>query len=121
MKVMELKPDFAEAYYTLAVAKETIAYQYINKEPDENGNQPELTLDEISNFNNTAQEAIDAYNEFLVKKVDAEETDAVNAKISELNLKVKELTRIYDERNAQNQEQISMEVEEHTQEEQPAE
>lgn len=120
-KVMELKPDFAEAYYTLAVAKETIAYQYINKEPDENGNQPELTLDEISNFNNTAQEAIDAYNEFLVKKVDAEETDAVNAKISELNLKVKELTRIYDERNAQNQEQISMEVEEHTQEEQPAE
>ena len=120
-KVMELKPDFAEAYYTLAVAKETIAYQYINKEPDENGNQPELTLDEISNFNNTAQEAIDAYNEFLVKKVDAEETDAVNAKISELNIKVKELTRIYDERNAQNQEQISMEVEEHTQEEQPAE
>ena len=120
-KVMELKPDFAEAYYTLAVAKETIAYQYINKEPDENGNQPELTLDEISNFNNTAQEAIDAYNEFLVKKVDAEETDAVNARISELNLKVKELTRIYDERNAQNQEQISMEVEEHTQEEQPAE
>ena len=120
-KVMELKPDFAEAYYTLAIAKETIAYQYINKEPDENGNQPELTLDEISNFNNTAQEAIDAYNEFLVKKVDAEETDAVNAKISELNLKVKELTRIYDERNAQNQEQISMEVEEHTQEEQPAE
>ena len=120
-KVMELKPDFAEAYYTLAVEKETIAYQYINKEPDENGNQPELTLDEISNFNNTAQEAIDAYNEFLVKKVDAEETDAVNARISELNLKVKELTRIYDERNAQNQEQISMEVEEHTQEEQPAE
>lgn len=120
-KVMELKPDFAEAYYTLAVAKETIAYQYINKEPDENGNQPELTLDEISNFNNTAQEAIDAYNEFLVKKVDAEETDAVNAKISELNLKVKELTRIYDERNAQNQEQISMEVEEQSQEEQPAE
>ena len=115
-KVMELKPDFAEAYYTLAVAKETIAYQYINKEPDENGNQPELTLDEISNFNNTAQEAIDAYNEFLVKKVDAEETDAVNARISELNLKVKELTRIYDERTAQNQEQISMEVKE-----QPAE
>lgn len=115
-KVMELKPDFAEAYYTLAVAKETIAYQYINKEPDENGNQPELTLDEISNFNNTAQEAIDAYNEFLVKKVDAEETDAVNARISELNLKVKELTRIYDEKTAQNQEQISMEVEE-----QPAE
>lgn len=115
-KVMELKPDFAEAYYTLAVAKETIAYQYINKEPDENGNQPELTLDEISNFNNTAQEAIDAYNEFLVKKVDAEETDAINARISELNLKVKELTRIYDERTAQNQEQISMEVEE-----QPAE
>ena len=120
-KVMELKPDFAEAYYTLAVAKETIAYQYINKEPDGNGNVPELTLDEISNFNNTAQEAIDAYNEFLVKKVDAEETDAVNAKISELNLKVKELTRIYDERNAQNQEQISMEVEEQSQEEQPAE
>lgn len=120
-KVMELKPEFADSYYTLAIAKETISYQYINKEPDENGNQPELTLDEISNFINTAQEAIDAYNEYLVKKVDAEDTAAVNERISELNLKVKEYTQIYDERNAQNQEEIAHEVEEPSTEEQPAE
>lgn len=119
-KVLELKPDFAEAHYTLAIAQEELAYQIINKMPDENGYTPELTLDEISNFNNTAQESIDNYNAFLVKKVSAEETQQVNDKIAELNLKIKELTQKYDEISAQNQEQITQELN-HTSEEQPTE
>lgn len=119
-KVIELKPDFAEAHYTLAIAKEELAYQIINKMPDENGYTPELTLDEISNFNNLAQESIDNYNAFLVKKVDAEETQQINDKIAELNTKIKELTKQYDEISAQNQEQISQELNQHP-EEQPTE
>lgn len=119
-KVIELKPEFAEAYYTLAVASEELAYQIINKEPDENGNTPELTLDEISNFNNAAQETIDAYNEFLVKKVDSQETEQINAKIAELNAKIKEFTRTYDEISQRTQEQVSQEFNQNF-EEQPAE
>lgn len=108
-KVIELKPDFAQAYYTLGIAKEELAYQVINKEPDENGEYSELTLDELSNFNNNAQEAIDAYNEFLVKKVDAEETAQINSKIAELNSKIKEFTQKYDEMSLKNQEKVSQE------------
>lgn len=127
-RVIELKPDFFDAYYTMAVAKEALAYRIIEKQPDENGEIPELTLDEISSFNNAAQDAIDTYNEYLVKKVDAPETADVNAKISELNAKIKEFTQIYDSKSAEMQNQINMELnnqqvpsEEESEEEQPAE
>ncbi len=116
-KVIELKPEFPEAFYTLAIAKEEIAYQIINKVPNEEGNTPDLTLDEISDFNNIAQESIDAYNTFLVKKVDAQETQQVNEKIAELNSKIKELTHLYDDISARNNEQISEEL--HHSEENP--
>lgn len=103
-KVIELKPDFAESYYTLAVAKEEIAYGMINKEENE-----KLSLDEISNFNNNAQEAIDAYNEYLIKKVNAQDSDNVNEHIEGLNSKIKELAQIYSDISASNQEKISEE------------
>ncbi len=109
-KVIELKPEFAEAFYTMAIAKEEIAYQIINKTPDNEGNTPDLTLDEISDFNNIAQEAIDAYNTFLVKKVNAQETQQINEKIAELNSKIKELTHLYDDISARNDKQISEEL-----------
>lgn len=109
-KVIELKPDFPEAFYTLAIAKEEVAYKIINKVPNEDESTPELTLDEISEFNNIAQESIDAYNTFLVKKVDAQETQQINEKIAELNSKIKELTQLYDDISAKNQKQISKEL-----------
>ncbi|MBE7705331.1 MAG: hypothetical protein E7Z90_05925 [Cyanobacteria bacterium SIG29] len=104
-KVIELKPDFAEAFYTLAVAKEEIAYGMINKEENE-----ELSLDEISKFNNNAQEAIDAYNEYLIKKVNAQDSDKVNEHIEGLNSKIKELAQVYSDISASNQEKISEEI-----------
>ena len=109
-KVIELKPDFPEAFYTLAIAKEEVAYKIINKVPNEDESTTELTLDEISEFNNIAQESIDAYNTFLVKKVDAQETQQINEKIAELNSKIKELTQLYDDISAKNQKQISEEL-----------
>ena len=89
---------------------EEVAYKIINKVPNEDESTPELTLDEISEFNNIAQESIDAYNTFLVKKVDAQETQQINEKIAELNSKIKELTQLYDDISAKNQKQISEEL-----------
>ncbi len=101
-KVLELKPDFYDAYYTMAVAKEAAAYNAINKE--------DLTQDDINTFNNLAQEAVDTYNEYLVKKIDAEDTEQINNKINELNEKIKEYTQIYEKTNQQIQTQTSQEA-----------
>lgn len=86
-KVLELKPDYYDAYYTMAVAKEALAYQYIEKE-DEKAPSGE----DIEQFTNLAQDAIDTFNEYLTKKIDAEDTEQINGKITELNEKIKEYT-----------------------------
>lgn len=109
-KVLELKPDFLDAIYTLAVAKEALAYELIEDKTILGNNEQELSMDEIAEFNNAAQGAIDAYNEYLVKKVDAKETNEVNAKIAELNQKIKELTQIYDTKSMQTQNLINKEI-----------
>ena len=111
-KVLELKPDFVDAIYTLAVAKEALAFELIDNKTIIGDIQSELSMDEIAEFNNAAQGAIDAYNEYLVKKVDAkdEETEAINAKIAELNNKIKELTQIYDTKSEQTQNLINKEI-----------
>ena len=109
-KVLELKPDFLDAIYTLAVAKEALAYELIDDKTIIGADKPELSMDEIAEFNNAAQGAIDAYNEYLVKKVDAKETDEVNAKIAELNQKIKELTQIYDTKSMETQNLINKEI-----------
>lgn len=107
-RTLEINPEFYDAYYTMAVAKEALAYQIIDKQPDENGNIPELTSEEISSFNTTAQEAVDNYNEYIVKKIDAEETEQVNNKITELNDKIKEFTQKL-ENSSSNQPQTDVE------------
>ena len=86
-KVLELKPDYYDAYYTMAVAKEALAYQHIEKE-----DEIEPSGEDIEQFTNLAQEAVDTYNEYLTKKIDAEDTEQINGKITELNEKIKEYT-----------------------------
>ena len=86
-KVLELKPDYYDAYYTMAVAKEALAYQHIEKEDEQ-----EPSGEDIEQFTNLAQEAVDTYNEYLTKKIDAEDTEQINEKITELNEKIKEYT-----------------------------
>lgn len=92
-RTIELNPEFYDAYYTMGVAKEALAYQIINKQPDENGNVPEITAEDMEAFNTAAQDTIDTYNEYIVKKVDAEEVQQINNKIAELNAKIKEFTQ----------------------------
>ncbi len=109
-KVIELKPDFVDTYYTLAIAKEALAYKIIEKEADEKGIIPELSLDEIAKFNDKATDAIETYNLYLVKKVNAPETEQINANIAELNKKIKEYTEIYDNKTLEKDKKIQEEV-----------
>lgn len=109
-KVLELKPDFVDAFYIMAVAKEALAYKIIEKEADENGVVPDLSLDEIAAFNNKAADTVETYNQYLVKKADAPETEKINAKIAELNQKIKEYTDIYDSKTLENEKKIQEEI-----------
>ena len=109
-RAIELKPDFVDAIYTLAVAKEALAYELIENKTLLVGSEPEMTMDEIAEFNNAAQSAIDSYNEYIVKKINAKETEQINNKISELNKKIKELTQIYDTKAIETQNLIKKEI-----------
>ncbi len=88
-KTLELKPDFYEAFYTIATVKETIAYNSIETEE-------EVTETQAALFNHLAQEAVDAYNEYLVKDIKADDTTEVNNKITELNAKIKSYIEKFD-------------------------
>ena len=105
-KVLELKPDFKDAIYIMAVAKESIAYQLIEQVEDIN----EMTLDEIADFNNKASDAVEAYNKYLVSSPSASETDQINNKISELNNKIKEYTDLYDNKSIEHDQQVQEEI-----------
>ncbi len=100
-KTIELKPDFADAYYAMAIAKEALAYKIIEENQDENGNPLELTPELISEFNNSAADTIETYNQYLAKKPNAQDTNQVNEKINELNQKIKEYTEILDQQNTE--------------------
>ena len=91
-RVHELKPDFYDAIYTIAVAKEGLASKIINKDSDIDSENYEPTIRDMAEYNIIAGEAVELYNEYLVKKVNAEETDQINARIEELNEKIKEFT-----------------------------
>jgi hypothetical protein len=105
-KVLDLKPDFYDALYIMAVAQEAIAYQTIETVE----NPYDLSMEQIADFNDRANEAIDTYNKYLENKPNAPETDQINNKISELNGKIKEYTDIYDNKNAEMQNQVQEEI-----------
>lgn len=123
-KVIQLKPDFKIAYYTLAVAQEAYAYEIIENVQDTN----ELTLDEIANFINRANDTVESYNKYLVLETKNEDTDKINQQIAQLNEKIKEYTAIYDSKNSENTQKVQEEVQqieennqEQSREEQPQE
>lgn len=98
-KVLELKPDFYDALYIMAVAKEAIAYQTL----DQFENPDDMSIDDLMSFTDKASEAVDTYNKYLVNKASATETEQVNAKIAELNAKIKEYTDILDRKSSEEQ------------------
>ena len=113
-KVLSLNPDYAPAYYTLGLTKEILAYQISSNDVET------LSIEDLSLFNTTAQEAVDAFNSYLIKDVKATDVSEVNNKISSLNAKIKEFTEIYDlrvkERGTIEVQEISQEEQQETQE-----
>ncbi len=91
-KVLELKPDFHDAVYTMAVAKEAIAAQIIDKTDSQGDKILQPTSAEMQEYNNKISEVIDLYNQYLVKKVNADEEKQINEKIKELNMQMKEFS-----------------------------
>lgn len=91
-RVIELKPDFHDAIYVMAVAKNEIATKILDKQLNEDGSKKELTKEEMTDFNNIASEAIELYNEYIVKKVSAPDEKQINDRIAELNEIIKEHT-----------------------------
>lgn len=109
-KVISLKPDFVDAYYTVAVAKESLAdnlYDLINQKKSE-GNEP--SLEEISQFNDFAQAAIDFFNEYLVRNLNAKDSEAINSRIFDLNEKIKDFTEIYHLKTQSNEDKVAEEL-----------
>lgn len=104
-EVLKLNPSFVDAYYSLGVVKEEQAYNIVNNvdentqdtvvcQPKENDNQLEpekklLTTEDKKLICDKLNEAIQYYNEYLTKKVDAPDKDKVNERINFLNTEIK--------------------------------
>lgn len=91
-KVIMLNPEYAASYYTLGLAKEALAYSIINNDIEQ------LTSDDLATFNTTAQQAVEAFNNYLIRDVKAVDKTEVNNKISALNSKIKEITKLHEEK-----------------------
>lgn len=104
-KVIALDSEYFPAFYTLANVKEKMAYLSLYAYADENTSYYDLNIENLSNFGNYAQEAVDAYNQYLIRDVKASDTTEVNSKITELNAKIKEVSGIYDKRRSSETEQ----------------
>ena len=90
-RTIALKETFYNAYYSKAIALENKAYTIMSGDEEE-----EMPIETVVSFVNALQDAIDAFNTYLVKNVEAKETAQVNDKISEINNKIKKMTDRYD-------------------------
>lgn len=104
---IKLKPDFADAYYSLAVAQEELAYEKINKKEDvnkddnvssdaeeqtvtdEQNKEDLLTIEDKAEIAEDLNSAIENYNKYLTKKPDAEDKDKIENQVNSLNEELK--------------------------------
>lgn len=100
---IKLKPDFADAYYSLAMAFENQADVIINKSDDsqkdvsdednataaDNKAQKQLTESEKTKIVELYNSAIDNYNKYLVKQPEAQDKDKITAQIEFLNNEIR--------------------------------
>ncbi len=103
-QVRKLNPDFADTYYSIAVVREEEGYAIINGESIEPqqvdgenveeaapviAEKKELTQEDKKLICDKFTEAIQYYNEYLTKKLDATDKNEVNEKINLLNTEIK--------------------------------
>ena len=101
---IKLKPDFADSYYSLAVAQEEQAYEKINKKDNNEeaedaddateaqeieDNNEELTIEDKKEISDDLNSAIENYNTYLLKKTDAEDKEKIENQINALNEELK--------------------------------
>ena len=108
---IKLKPDFADSYYSLAVAQEELAYKKINKKAetedssediqtpaeqsdDQQAAEPSENDDSLSNedkkeISDNINSAIENYNTYLIKKPDAEDKEKIENQINALTDELK--------------------------------
>ena len=97
---IKIKPDFADSYYSLAVAQEEQAYEKINKKDNNEeskdaddateaqeteDNNEELTVEDKKEISDDLNSAIENYNTYLLKKPDAEDKDKIENQVNALN------------------------------------
>lgn len=98
-KTLKLKPDFSDAYYSMAVAQENYAQDVIggtlNKKTDEKSatvETPEkehvLTKDEKSLVSQLLNDAINSYEKYLSTSTQAKDKQEVQEKIASLKTSV---------------------------------
>ena len=96
---IKLQPDFADSYYSLAIAYEGLADKIINdddktdSDKDSETNikkEKELTEGEKTQVINLLNSAVDNYNKYLVKKADAQDKEKVLEQIDYINKQIAE-------------------------------
>ena len=102
---IKLQPDFADSYYSLAIAYEGLADKIINdddktdsdKESDTTVKKDKtLTENEKLKVINLLNSAVDNYNKYLVKKADAQDKEKVLAQIDYINKQILEYNSAKD-------------------------
>ena len=111
---IKLKPEFADSYYSLAMALEGQADNIINGNDINNTADTDADLDENSGSDIEQEKsaklslseqdkfkivelynaAVDNYNKYLVKKPDAEDKDKVTEQISYLNTQIQQYNSV---------------------------
>lgn len=86
-QVVKLKPDFADTYYSLGLAYEELAAQ-ATSETEEDSKTSDKVIDKQAAFDNISK-AIENYNQYLSRKIDASDKDKVNERINYLNEELK--------------------------------
>lgn len=96
---IKLQPDFADSYYSLAIAYEGLADKIINdddktdSDKDSETNikkEKKLTEGEKTQVINLLNSAVDNYNKYLVKKADAQDKEKVLEQIDYINKQIAE-------------------------------
>lgn len=109
---IKLKPDFADSYYSLAVALENQADEIINgstKEDTEKSDsddtevsvtkKKELSESEKAKVVELLNESIENYNKYLTKKPDAQDKDKIAEEIDYLNNEIQKYNSLKNDSN----------------------
>lgn len=90
-RVIQLKPNYNDAYYSLGVANTTLAYKLMDRENEQNddGSRYQLSEEEKQALSIYLNEAIDNYNRYIANVPNAENADDIKAQIDQLNHELK--------------------------------